>query len=102
MTHNLHLVQQSGMPKEESDLFQSQKGRILRVKQGYNPNSSSMGSEVFSIFILPTALLTATVGFGAVSSLILSGFMHPGDRHNGQSKSVLENRGANNQQERVS
>ena len=48
------------------------KGRILRVKQGYNPNSSSMGSIVFA---LPAALLAVTVGFGAVSSIILSAFL---------------------------
>jgi len=50
----------------------SRKGRILRVKQGYNPNSSSMGSIVFA---LPAALLAVTVGFGAVSSIILSAFL---------------------------
>jgi hypothetical protein len=48
------------------------KGKILRVKQGYNPNSSSMGSIVFS---LPAALLAATVGFGVVSSIIMSAFI---------------------------
>jgi hypothetical protein len=48
------------------------KGKILRVKQGYNPNSSSMGSMVFA---LPAALLAVTVGFGAVSSIILAAFM---------------------------
>jgi hypothetical protein len=48
------------------------KGKILRVKQGYNPNSSSMGSIVFT---LPVALLAATVGFGAVSSVIMSAFL---------------------------
>jgi hypothetical protein len=53
------------------------KGRILRVKQGYNPNSSSMGSIVF---VLPAAFLAATVGFGAVSGIILSAFLKPGDK----------------------
>jgi hypothetical protein len=48
------------------------KGKILRVKQGYNPNSSSMGSIVFT---LPAAILAATVGFGAVSSVIMSAFI---------------------------
>jgi hypothetical protein len=45
------------------------KGKILRVKEGYNPNSSSMGSIIFA---LPISLLVVTVGLGAVSSLILS------------------------------
>ena len=33
-------------------------GRVLRVKEGYNPNSSSLGSIVFSIH---TALLASPV-----------------------------------------
>jgi len=53
------------------------KGKILRVKQGYNPNSSSMGSIVF---VLPAALLAATVGFGVVSSIILSAFIKRDDK----------------------
>lgn len=48
------------------------KGKILRVKHGYNPNSSSMGSIVF---LLPASLLAVTIGFGAVSSVIMSVFM---------------------------
>ncbi len=50
-------------------------GRILRVKQGYNPNSSSLGSIVFA---LPAVLLGATVGFGVLSGIIMSAFL--GDR----------------------
>ncbi len=48
------------------------KGKILRVKQGYNPNSSSMGSIVYA---LPAALLGITAGFGVVSGIIFSAFM---------------------------
>ena len=47
------------------------KGRVLRVKRGYNPNSSSMGSMVF---VLPAALLGLTAAFGAVAGLIFSAF----------------------------
>jgi ABC-type multidrug transport system permease subunit len=43
------------------------KGKILRVKQGYNPNSSSMGSIVF---VLPAILFLITVIFGAFSGLL--------------------------------
>lgn len=42
------------------------KGKILRIKQGYNPNSSSMGSIVF---VLPVVLLVITVIFGALTGL---------------------------------
>ncbi len=45
------------------------KGRVLRVKHGYNPNSSSMGSMVFAI---PAALMGLTAAFGAVAGLIFS------------------------------
>jgi len=50
----------------------SGKGKILRVKQGYNPNSSSIGSI---IFVLPAALLGMTAVFGAVSGVIMSTLM---------------------------
>jgi hypothetical protein len=53
------------------------KGKIIRVKQGYNPNSSSMGSMVF---VLPAALLAATVGFGAVSGIIMAAFIKRDDK----------------------
>jgi len=55
----------------------NKKGKILRVKQGYNPNSSSMGSIVFS---LPATLLAITVGFGAVSGIIMSAFIKRDDK----------------------
>ncbi len=55
----------------------NRKGKILRVKQGYNPNSSSMGSMVFS---LSAVLLAVTVGFGAVSSIIMSAFIKRDDK----------------------
>ena len=48
------------------------KGKILRLKQGYNPNSSSMGSIVFA---LPAALLVVTSVFGLASGIIISAFM---------------------------
>ena len=51
------------------------KGRILRVKHGYNPNSSSIGSLVF---VLPEAMLGVTAGFGLVSGIITEAFVkHP-------------------------
>jgi len=57
------------------------KGKILRVKQGYNPNSSSMGSIVF---VLPAILFLITVIFGALSgwlgSLLARNIDDPGKR----------------------
>ena len=41
------------------------RGRILRVKQGYNPNSSSIGSDV-------PVFLAAAAGAGVVAAFILS------------------------------
>lgn len=52
------------------------KGRILRVKTGYNPNSSSMGSIVFA---LPVALLAITAGFAVVSGIIMPKFVNKPD-----------------------
>lgn len=54
---------------------QTSKGRILRIKRGYNPNSSSLGSEFFAVFVVPAGLLAVTAGFGAVSGLIMSAFI---------------------------
>ena len=59
------LTEKVRSPKETAH----QQGNILRVKQGYNPNSSSIGSV---IFVLPAALLGITAAFGAVSGMIVS------------------------------
>ena len=47
-------------------------GKILKIKQGYNPNSSSIGSI---IFVLPVALLSSTAIFAVVSSVLYSVFL---------------------------
>jgi hypothetical protein len=51
------------------------RGRILRLKSGYNPNSSSMGSIVFA---LPLALLGASVLFGAATAAIFASLLERG------------------------
>lgn len=43
-------------PQDQSPPRYPGHGRVLRVKEGYNPNSSSLGSVVFA---LPAALLAA-------------------------------------------
>jgi len=45
------------------------KGRVLRVKEGFNPNSSSLGSIVFSI---PAALVAAPVLLAGTAAYIAS------------------------------
>ena len=47
------------------------RGRVLRVKEGYNPNSSSLGSVVFTI---PAALLAAPVLLAGVAAWIARRF----------------------------
>lgn len=47
----------------------SPKGKLLRLKEGYNPNSSSVGSIVFAF---PAALYTLPALFGSVSAIILA------------------------------
>ena len=61
----------------KSEKEKGKSGEILRVKHGYNPNSSSLGSIVFA---LPAALLGVTAGFGAVSGIIMAAFMKKADK----------------------
>ena len=42
-------------------------GKVLRVKEGFNPNSSSLGSVVFS---MQAALIAAPVVLGAAAAWI--------------------------------
>ncbi|MBN2534287.1 MAG: hypothetical protein JXB88_15460 [Spirochaetales bacterium] len=48
------------------------KGRIIKVKKGYNPNSSSIGSIIFT---LPMTVITSGVCFGVISGIIYHYFM---------------------------
>lgn len=47
------------------------RGRVLRVKDGYNPNSSSVGSAI-------SAYLAVAVGAGAVGVILLNLFSSAG------------------------
>lgn len=51
------------------------RGRVLRVKEGYNPNSSSLGSVVFSIH---TALIAAPLLLAGAAAWIASRFAATG------------------------
>jgi len=57
-------------------MAKSKKGKILRVKQGYNPNSSSIGSIVFAV---PTMLLISSAIFGTAASIIFDKFLRNAD-----------------------
>lgn len=48
------------------------KGKVLRIKEGYNPNSSSLGSIVFSF---PAALLAVPVLFSAIAAFVATKFV---------------------------
>lgn len=63
----------------------NKKGKILKVKMGYNPNSSSMGSM---IFILPAALLGVTVIFGAISGVIFSLFLKKSEKNSKKEEKI--------------
>ncbi len=43
------------------------RGRVLRVKEGFNPNSSSLGSVIFSI---PAALVAAPVFLAGAAAFL--------------------------------
>lgn len=57
------------MPKRKN-------GKILKIKQGYNPNSSSIGSIVFAV---PSMLLIASAIFGAATSIVFARFFRKTD-----------------------
>ncbi len=57
-------------------MIKNKKGKILRVKQGYNPNSSSIGSIVFAI---PTMLLVSSALFGTATAIIFSKYFKKTD-----------------------
>ncbi len=57
---------------ELEQLFAVKKGRVLRLKQGYNPNSSSMGSIVFC---LPVTLMGITAVYGVLAGMMLPGLL---------------------------
>ena len=52
------------------------RGRILRLKLGFNPNSSSIGTIVFA---MPAAMIGLTVAFGAAAALSCSALLHGPD-----------------------
>ena len=57
-------------------MIKHKKGKILRVKQGYNPNSSSIGSIVFAI---PSMLLVSSALFGTATAIIFSKYLKKKD-----------------------
>lgn len=59
-------------PTDQSPPDQRPAGRVLRVKVGYNPNSSSIGSAI-------PLFLAAAVGSGAVTVFLLNLLDSTGD-----------------------
>jgi hypothetical protein len=51
----------------------SPSGRILRVKKGYNPNSSSIGSDIFTF-------LSFAAGTGILTVILMNTFNSVGKR----------------------
>jgi hypothetical protein len=60
-----------GAPAADGRAAAPRAGRILRVKQGYNPNSSSVGSAI-------PLFLAAAVSAGAVTVFLLNLFSSAG------------------------
>jgi hypothetical protein len=68
-------------------------GKMLRIKQGFNPNSSSMGSIIFA---LPVSLMAATVGFSAISGLVLQHYIRrPSEKESTADKTAPDAAGDN-------
>ena len=57
------------------------KGRVLRVKTGYNPNSSSIGTVIFAI---PAAMLVAPALYNAIAAAFTSATVRDRPRRHGQ------------------
>lgn len=64
---------------------QEHKGRILRVKMGYNPNSSSVGS------LIPTFL--ALSSSAAAVTVLAMNSLHAIDKHIREKKKSLDSEG---------
>ena len=60
------------------------KGKILRIKQGYNPNSSSIGSIVFAV---PSMLFVSAILFGTATAIIFSKFSKKQAKNNNEDDS---------------
>ncbi|MBI4704100.1 MAG: hypothetical protein HY744_23575 [Deltaproteobacteria bacterium] len=73
-------------------------GRILRLKHGYNPNSSSIGSIVFA---MPASLLALTVAFGAATGLVCAAFLDRRPPRGGGPKAAAGERDPSPKQEGV-
>ena len=58
-------------PSRKIDPMTPKRGKILRLKVGYNPNSSSIGSVVY---LFSTKYLVFLSSFGLVTGLIFSFF----------------------------
>jgi hypothetical protein len=52
--------------------FDTSKGKVLRVKTGYNPNSSSVGSQIPTFFFFAVGTGVCTVIAMQVLNLIAS------------------------------
>ena len=58
------------------------RGRVLRVKEGYNPNSSSLGSVVFSV---PAALIAVPALLAAAAAWIAARYRNGEEKEKGES-----------------
>ena len=56
------------------------KGRILKIKTGYNPNSSSVGADIVVFF---TAGAAVAMLFNTVAAIICAAQAHPLPREKG-------------------
>jgi len=62
-------------------------GRILRVKAGYNPNSSSLGTIIFAV---PAAMLVAPAVYNAIAAALTSATLRDKPRPHGRQSTAAE------------
>lgn len=58
----------------ETNGLKTKPGRVLRIKRGYNPNSSSIGSDIPIFLFSTTALVLITAIATQVHTIITSHF----------------------------
>lgn len=56
-------------------------GRVLRIKTGYNPNSSSLGTIIFAV---PAAMIAAPVAYNVIAAAFASASLRDRPQPHGQ------------------
>jgi hypothetical protein len=77
--HMIDLIDDTSSQGRPISTSREHKGRVLRVKHGYNPNSSSLGTVIFAI---PAAIAAFSVASTGIAGALLAKLVDaPATRH---------------------